>query len=58
MKFYDLYISKLADKEDIHKFIEEWHTTDFGTDYKLHDFLGLTKEQYAKWVETDEIEVI
>lgn len=58
MKFYDLYVNNLVNKEQIHSFIEVWHNTDFGFDYELHDFLGMTKEQYNKWVETDEIEII
>ena len=58
MKFYDLYVNKMVGKEDIHKFIEEWHNTDFGFNYELYNFLGMTKEQYCKWVDTNEIEIV
>ena len=58
MKFYDLYINELVTKEEIHNFIDEWHTTEFGMQCKLYDFLGLTKEQYYEWVDTDKLKII
>lgn len=57
INFYDLYVNKLVDEDDIHKYIDEWHTTDFGYHYKLYDYLGLTEEQYTKWVETGVIDI-
>lgn len=36
-------------KTDINDYIDAWHTESYGFD--IYDFLGLTKEQYAKWVE-------
>ena len=34
---------------DIDKYIEEWHSHDY--DVELHEFLGLTWEEYKLWVE-------
>ena len=40
-------------KENIHDLIEQWHESD--SKQELHEFLGLTFEQYKRWVETDEL---
>lgn len=40
-------------KENIGDLIEEWHGSD--SNQELHEFLGLTWEQYARWVKTDEL---
>ena len=40
-------------KDNINELIEEWHKGDPNDKTPLHEFLGLTLEQYFKWVETD-----
>ena len=40
-------------KENIHDLIEKWHESD--SEKTLHEYLGLTFEQYAYWVKTDEL---
>lgn len=40
--FYDSQV-------DINDFIDAWHTESFGFD--IYNFLGLTREQYARWVQ-------
>jgi len=39
-------------EENIHDLIDEWHEGD--SNQELHEFLGFTFEEYARWVETDE----
>jgi hypothetical protein len=38
---------------NIHELIEEWHESD--STKELQEYLGLTFNQYAHWVETDEL---
>ena len=57
MKFYNLYVNKLISKEEIYIFIGVWRA-EYQNKCQLHDFLGMTKEQYDKWVITKEIEII
>jgi len=38
-------------EENIHDLIDEWHNGD--SNQELHEFLGFTFEEYARWVETD-----
>lgn len=39
-------------KRDIHDAIDEWHDMPApGPDCPLHEFLGMTHEQYPWWVE-------
>lgn len=40
-------------EENIDQYIEEWHNS--STDLELHEYLGLTWEQYARWVEKGEL---
>lgn len=39
-------------EENIHDLIDEWHDGD--SSQELHEFLGFTFEEYARWVEKDE----
>ena len=41
-----------ADYEDIHDYIGEWHDGPYTC--ALHEFLGMTREQYFKWINGDE----
>jgi len=40
-------------KENIDDLIDEWH--EGNSEQKLHEFLGLTEEQYAHYVKTNEL---
>lgn len=55
IKFYELYVNNLVEIDEIHDFIEEWHTTDFNCKCELYDYLGMTKEQLFNWVDKNEI---
>jgi hypothetical protein len=48
--FVELYILGRVELEDIDRFIEVWHSNRYET-RSLHEFLGLTADEYAKWVE-------
>ncbi|MGS2779908.1 hypothetical protein ACVBAX_21455 [Robertmurraya sp. GLU-23] len=41
--------------DNIYDFIEEWHNSD--SEKELHEYLGLTFEQYAYWVKTDQLPI-
>ena len=41
---------KILGEENIDQAIENWHN--FNTGDELWEFLGWTREEYAKWVET------
>lgn len=43
----------VATKENIHDLIDKWHES--GSNQELHEFLGLTFEEYKQWVETDKL---
>lgn len=40
-------------EENIHDLIEQWHESN--SNQELHEFLGLTFNQYAHWVSTNEL---
>lgn len=39
--------------ENIHDFIEKWHESD--SEVPLHEYLGLTWDEYSYFVKTDEL---
>jgi hypothetical protein len=42
-----------ATKRNILDLIDKWHESD--SELSLHEYLDFTWEQYARWVETDEL---
>jgi hypothetical protein len=43
--------------DEIEDFVEDWHLSD--SDKEIHDFLGMTFQEYSLWVsEPDMIEII
>jgi hypothetical protein len=50
--FFERYKAGKVEFEVIHDYIEEWHNSD--SNKELHEYLGLTWEQYAKFVEDEE----
>jgi DNA-binding transcriptional ArsR family regulator len=47
--FAALYFEGRASADEIDDFVDDWH--EGGTGMSLHDFLGLSREDYAQWVE-------
>ena len=52
-KFYQKYKRGEVDAESIHDYIDEWHNGDSTED--LHEYLGMTWEEYGHWLETGEL---
>lgn len=48
MTYIDKYIEGSATADDIENYIEYWHTHETGK--PLHEFLGLTWEEYGQWL--------
>lgn len=47
--FMDLAVHKMVQLDQIDDFVDMWHSGAGNND--LHKFLGMTKEEYAQWVE-------
>ncbi|MEX5537200.1 hypothetical protein ABFV54_18955 [Pseudomonas syringae] len=52
MRFLELYLKGDVLEEDIHRFVEDWHEGREGAGMELHDYLGLSREEYGVWVAT------
>lgn len=48
--FIEAYLAGEASLDNLDAYIEFWHTHDTGN--KLHEFLGLTSEEYARWLKS------
>jgi hypothetical protein len=46
--FIEKCLSYVAAPEDIDNFIDQWH--DNPGNQTLHDFLGMTRDEYAQWI--------
>jgi hypothetical protein len=46
--FIDLCPDGKVDFDDIDDFIDRWHETPRGAE--LHDYLGMTQEEYSLWL--------
>lgn len=57
MNFVQKYKKGLVTQEDIDYYVQEWH--EGSCDKKLHEFLGMTWEQYSVWAtRPDELDKI
>ncbi len=50
--YIELCLEGLADLTDIDDYIEKWHLSDLNV--PIHDYLGMTRDEYALWVEKPE----
>jgi hypothetical protein len=50
-KFYELYLEGTVLLDAIYQYIDDWHNGDYEED--IEEYLGLTEEQYFRWVERD-----
>ena len=48
-KFADLCLKGEACADEIDDFVDRWHES--AADVPLHEFLGLSRDEYALWVE-------
>ena len=51
--FIDDVLSGKASYDDLNKYFEQWHKNG-GYGVKVYEYLGLTREQYAKWAWNEE----
>jgi hypothetical protein len=47
--YIDKYLNGEIQMDEIDDFIEQWHESD--SEKELHEYLGMTWEEYALWVE-------
>lgn len=52
--FVELYLAGKVELEDIDRFIEVWHSNRY-EERPLHEFLGMTWEEYAQWLENPNV---
>ncbi|MBI6739975.1 hypothetical protein [Pseudomonas syringae] len=52
MRFLELYLKGDVLEEDIHRFVEGWHEGREGAGMELHEYLGMSWEEYGVWVAT------
>ena len=52
-RFIDLCLRGKAEASEIDDFVELWHES--GSTLPLHDFLGMTEEEYAAWVQRPDL---
>lgn len=53
INFKTALIAGYCVENDIHEFIEEWHFSKLKIE--LHEFLGLTFQEYKIWAETGKV---
>ena len=51
--FIDDVLDGKASYDDLNEYFEQWHECG-GCGVELHEYLGLTLEQYAKWASDDD----
>ncbi len=49
MTFLTDYLNGTASAEQIHDYIELWSDGEEGLDQELHEYLGLTWNEYSAW---------
>jgi hypothetical protein len=54
MSFMSLYRNKACEADTIDDFIDQWHDG-AGEGMPLYEYLGMTLEEYAAWVERNEL---
>ncbi|QVX17718.1 hypothetical protein DB356_25075 [Pseudomonas congelans] len=52
MRFLELYLKGDVVEEDIHRFVEGWHEDRDCAGIELHEYLGMSWEEYRVWVAT------
>lgn len=52
MRFLELYLKGDVLEDDIHRFVEDWHEGREGAGMELHEYLGMSREEYGVWVAT------
>lgn len=50
-KFVDDVLAGRAQPSSIYDYIDRWHVEDDGEGVALHEYLGLSGDQYSRWIE-------
>jgi hypothetical protein len=49
MTFVECYLEGAVQENDIEWWVTAWHAGIFGSGLLLHEYLGLTWDEYAQW---------
>lgn len=52
MTFLKLWLEGAVSETEIGRFVEDWHEGRAGTGLDLHDYLGLSWDEYQRWATT------
>lgn len=55
MSFVELCLEGNALEEEIEQFVEDWHEGREGADMELHEYLGMSWEEYQIWATTPSV---
>jgi hypothetical protein len=55
MDFVKLCLKGAVLETDIDPFVRDWHEGRQGADMELHDYLGMTWEEYQRWSTTPSV---
>ncbi|KAA8700310.1 MULTISPECIES: hypothetical protein [Pseudomonas syringae group] len=49
MRFFELYLNGDVFEDEIDRFVADWHQGLEGADMELHEYLGMTWDEYRIW---------
>jgi len=55
MSFVEQCLEGSVLEEEIDRFVEDWHEGREGADMELHEYLGMTWEEYRLWATTPSV---
>ncbi|WEK30780.1 MAG: hypothetical protein P0Y58_00905 [Candidatus Pseudomonas phytovorans] len=55
MSFVELCLEGSVLEEEIERFVEDWHEGRQGLDMELHEYLGMSWEEYQLWATTPSV---
>lgn len=55
MNFVELCLEGNVLEEEIERFVEDWHEGRDGADMELHEYLGMSWEEYQLWATTPSV---
>ncbi|NAS97186.1 hypothetical protein CU664_09135 [Pseudomonas syringae pv. actinidifoliorum] len=55
MSFVEQYLKGSVLEQEIEQFVEDWHEGREGADMELHEYLGMSWDEYQIWVTTPSV---
>lgn len=55
MSFVERCLKGSVQEEEIEQFVEDWHEGREGADMELHEYLGMSWEEYQIWATTPSV---